>query len=95
MSTDKKKDRDSNFSVFETNYLIECVSEHLNILENKKTDSNTTKSKKDSWNAIAKAFKENPDCKPRIPAQLESKWKNLKTSKATVVYYQDVCKKES
>ena len=45
----QKKNRESNFSNFEVNFLIEQVREHIGVVENKKTDVINIKAKKTAW----------------------------------------------
>lgn len=74
----KNRDRDSNFCTIEIETLLEYVKENLHILENKKTDSTSSKAKKQAWEKIAINFHRSPGCKFRGVSQLESKWKGLK-----------------
>lgn len=74
---DEKK-RNANFSNLEINFLLECVGNHKDVLENKKTDQVKSKAKKRAWQQISEAFEQNIECSSRISSQLEDKWRNLK-----------------
>ena len=52
----QKKNRESNFSNFEVNFLIEQVREHIGVVENKKTDVINIKAKKTAWQLISDVF---------------------------------------
>lgn len=53
--------RESTFSTEETYLLIECISQQINILENKRTDSVSNGAKKKAWRNIAEIFEKDPN----------------------------------
>uniref|UniRef100_A0A915L2D2 Regulatory protein zeste n=1 Tax=Romanomermis culicivorax TaxID=13658 RepID=A0A915L2D2_ROMCU len=56
--SDADRKRVANFSTLEINYLVECVKQHQNIIENKMTHAVTTNAKKRAWTEISDAFKQ-------------------------------------
>lgn len=74
----EKKKREPNFSSMECEFLVECLYELRESIENKKTDHASSQAKKKGWDRVAQMFKENPDCQTRTVSQLENKWKDLK-----------------
>ena len=59
-------------SCLEKNLLVDLCLKYKNIIENKKTDGATTKSKDETWKILAKEFQANSIC--HIPRD----WKQLK-----------------
>uniref|UniRef100_A0A915JPS1 Regulatory protein zeste n=1 Tax=Romanomermis culicivorax TaxID=13658 RepID=A0A915JPS1_ROMCU len=84
----KNRERNFNFDVEETEFLLQCISERVDTIENKKTDLKSMHAKSSSWNAIEEAFSINPNVKKRSKEQLFDKWRNLKvlykTAQATI-----------
>ena len=48
--------RKKNFISFERKFLLECILEHKNVIENKKTNGTSVKNKQESWKKIAISF---------------------------------------
>ena len=53
---DKKRKRSANFSEFEADVLAELVSKYRGVIENKKTDGVTIKTKEETWKKIEASF---------------------------------------
>lgn len=62
----------------ENEFLLECVSERIKIVENKSTNGSSVHQKKTCWLEIEKCFAENLNCSNRTAPQLKTKWDNLK-----------------
>lgn len=78
--------RDSNFSTTEVNFLVELIKERKNIIEDKKTDNMTSKSRKRAWYEISEEFRKNGDCNERTVEQSKAKWKGLKQVRNVVQF---------
>ena len=76
------RSREANFSIFELEFLLECIRRHIDTIENKRSDSNSSHAKAKAWAAISQEFEANPECKARAAAQLDAKWKGLKQVRA-------------
>lgn len=73
-----KRGRSQNWSQDEIEFLIECVGSKVGIIENKRTDSMSSKKKNSIWLEFEKKFAENDLCGNRTEAQISAKWKGLK-----------------
>uniref|UniRef100_A0A915L6E2 Regulatory protein zeste n=1 Tax=Romanomermis culicivorax TaxID=13658 RepID=A0A915L6E2_ROMCU len=78
MDSSKNRKRTHNFDVEETEFLLECISECADIIENKTNESKSVNVKHSAWDAIGEAFKSSPNLEKRSKEQLYDKWRNLK-----------------
>lgn len=74
----KKRVRSSNFSETEKHILVDVISKHIDRVENKKTDTQTTEDKKKVWLKIEEEFNAR-SLHARSWSILKTKWENLKT----------------
>lgn len=80
--------RQTNFSHTEKMRLIDLVEDKRGIIENKKTDSVSTKEKEQCWIAIANKFNSTNICGHRDMTNLKNCWENLK--KKTKKHFADI-----
>ncbi|KAK9506792.1 hypothetical protein O3M35_008664 [Rhynocoris fuscipes] len=75
----EKRERGSNFSESEKQLLLSIVSEHFQIIENKKSDALTIKEKNNAWELIAERFNAQ-QCEngTRTAVQLKNAYHNFK-----------------
>ena len=79
MSTSIAKCRGHNFSSAEKETLITVIEKHAGIVEDKRTDSTSSKLKDAAWVAIADEFSSMPEgATKRSAAQLKLWWQNQK-----------------
>ena len=64
--------------------LIDIIREHVNVIENKKTDAAINRKKNDAWSKVYSAFCTKHGNK-RILKQLKNQWKNLKQMQKKVM----------
>lgn len=78
-----KRERGKNFSEKEKRIFADiiCIEKFRNILENKKTDYETTKCKAEAWIEIAKIFNAQTDEEERPVNQLKTYYENLKSKR--------------
>lgn len=80
MSSDQKlkKKRDPTFTMDDKHHLVDIIQKYFNIVENKKTDSETMNVKNLCWEKeITEEFNSGALC-PRSTTVLKNCWKNLK-----------------
>ncbi|XP_063219715.1 uncharacterized protein LOC134542092 isoform X1 [Bacillus rossius redtenbacheri] len=82
-----KKPRNKNLSPEEKIVLLDLVTEHFNIIENKRTDAVTQQNKLKQWQIIASSFNCVSGVHHRSADNLKSVWENLK--KTTRKQYAD------
>nr|XP_050042645.1 myb/SANT-like DNA-binding domain-containing protein 3 [Dermacentor andersoni] len=70
--------RKTNFSEEERAVLLELVSRHRSVVENKKTDAVSVSRKRESWKKIEDEFNCRHSVTPRTWGQLKKCWENLK-----------------
>jgi len=73
-----KRSRNINFSRQEEELLVELVTTHKNIIENKKTGSLMWKEKEACWAKLSSEFNSRSLLVPRTIGQLQWKYKNIK-----------------
>jgi Myb/SANT-like DNA-binding domain len=79
MSTAVKCSRGQNFSAAERETLVGIIEKNSEIVENKKTDSLSSKLKDAAWVAIAEEFSSMPEgATKRSAVQLKLWWQNQK-----------------
>ena len=59
--------------------LIDIIREHVNVIENKKTDAGINRKKNDAWSKVYSAFCTKHGNKRNLK-QLKNQWKNIKTN---------------
>ncbi|KYQ55136.1 UPF0439 protein C9orf30 like protein [Trachymyrmex zeteki] len=68
-----------NFTLLEKKFLLECILEHKNVIENKKTDDTSVKSKQEVWKKITTTFNASTLINEKIiNKQLQRLWTSLK-----------------
>ncbi|KAG5871679.1 hypothetical protein JTB14_012040 [Gonioctena quinquepunctata] len=70
--------RGSNFTPEEINVLIKLANKHKKVIENKKTDGTTWKSKEEAWKEIQRSFNSCSNGPPRTFKQLKMKYEGIK-----------------
>ncbi|XP_060858792.1 uncharacterized protein LOC132936123 [Metopolophium dirhodum] len=73
-----KRSRNVNFNSREEELLVELVTTHKHVLEDKKTDAVMWKEKEACWTKLASEFNSQSLLVPRTVQQLQLKYKNLK-----------------
>lgn len=76
MTTTKR--RAENFTLYEQNLVVNCIKEEIGEIECKKTDTKSTREKKEAWQRVSKAFNKNPHVTQRDEIQLHNLWDRLK-----------------
>lgn len=76
MTTTKR--RAENFTLYEQNLVVNCVKEEVAKIECKKTDTISTREKKEAWQRVSTAFNKNPHVTQRDEIQLHNLWDRLK-----------------
>ena len=77
-SNEVKRSRNVNFNKREEELLVELVTTHKHVLENKKTDAVMWKEKEACWKKLASEFNSQSLLVPRTVQQLQLKYKNFK-----------------
>ncbi|XP_035435021.2 uncharacterized protein LOC118265871 [Spodoptera frugiperda] len=70
----KKRKRAANWDSLEKNLLLNCVKEHISVIENKNTDTNTNKAKLRAWQKITERFNELNN-KERTTVEIKQQWR--------------------
>ncbi|KAL1478175.1 hypothetical protein MTO96_035160 [Rhipicephalus appendiculatus] len=67
-----------NFSEEERAVLLDLLSRHRSVVENKRTDAASASRKRDSWKKIEDEFNSRHNVTPRKWTQLKKCWENMK-----------------
>ncbi|KAL1474299.1 hypothetical protein MTO96_038083 [Rhipicephalus appendiculatus] len=67
-----------NFSEEERAVLLDLLSRHRSVVENKRTDAASASRKRDSWEKIEDEFNSRHNVTPRKWTQLKKCWENMK-----------------
>ncbi|CAH0731048.1 unnamed protein product, partial [Brenthis ino] len=73
-----KRKRDPTFTISEKEALLDLIKTHFSIVESKKTDAVSMKSKTEEWRKIATEFNAISGIYPRDWTVLKNCWENLK-----------------
>ena len=71
--------RTENWEYAHKVYLIDIIREHVNVIENKKTDAAINRKKNDAWSKVYSAFCTKHANKRNLK-QLKNQWKNIKAN---------------
>ncbi|XP_063223382.1 uncharacterized protein LOC134531590 [Bacillus rossius redtenbacheri] len=74
----EKRQRSRNLSPHEKTVLLDQVTEHFSVIENRRTDAVTQQQKAKEWEIIAAEFNSICNQYHRMPDQLKSSWENMK-----------------
>ena len=72
-----RKRKSANYSEMEKDVFLTTIECFKNIIETKRTDALSAKTKKETWNKITATYNSNVT-KPRTADQLQQLWRNLK-----------------
>lgn len=72
-----EKARSANFTPLEIQFLVELVSEKIDVLESKLNDNMSVMRKNKGWEKVHAEFSSNPGCQNRSMDQLKGLWKRL------------------
>ena len=71
--------RTENWECAHKGDLIDIIREHVNVIENKKTDAAINRKKNDAWSKVYSAFCTKHGNKRNLK-QLKNQWKNIKAN---------------
>ena len=72
--------RAKNWDEEEKEYLLDLIRDKINLIEDKRVDSETNQRKAAAWQKVHRFFTEIYSEVPRTPNQLKKQWKHMKTS---------------
>ncbi|XP_031330653.1 uncharacterized protein LOC116161445 [Photinus pyralis] len=78
MGDSEVRKRSANFTSSDRNLLLQILQDFKETVENKKTDSQTWKTKDDAWDKVAKMFNSQTQQCPRTKDSLRKYYENLK-----------------